>query len=179
MMKNSINIDAFAKRMVDAFRAKEYAKLDLIMKDIFLLEDKLQLLVDLSNRVPGLVLESLYLRGLSYLMNFELNDFRDLYKFSKGNDIAIYEFTRFLISHAEVNKQILRNLCTDFDEIEGIDQFAFYFREGNGISSNTNRMNDLIYRDYGISAESISLFKKKFAKFRTEMVITAEINQNP
>ncbi len=92
-------------------------------------------------------------------MTLELAEFSALYQLSKTKDLAIYELTHILIKHAEVNKSILLNLCADYDEIARIGQFADYLNNDKGLCQNLRKMNALTYRDYGISAELVSLFR--------------------
>ena len=162
-MQAETQLDFFSKAITDAVKRREYPELEFLMRDIFEQENKIVLLAELSDRLTSLVFEALLLCGLPYLLSMQMDEYRQLYQLSRGRGIAIYQISRFLIVHAGVHKQVLQRLCSDYREIQDIDQFRPYLEEAKPLPPNQNMMCELIYRDYKIPAEKIVRFKEKFS----------------
>ncbi|MFZ6760666.1 hypothetical protein ACO0K9_25955 [Undibacterium sp. Ji50W] len=162
-MQTATELEFFARKITDSVKRRAYSELEGIMQSIFLQEHKVVLLADLSDRLASSVFEAFFLCGLPYLLGMQIEEYRKLYELSKGHDIAIYQITRFLIIHGGARKQVLVTLCSNYSEIQSVDQFKYYLEEMGDVRPNQLKFNDLIYRDYQISAENINLFKAKLS----------------
>ncbi|MFZ6723704.1 hypothetical protein ACO0LK_26360 [Undibacterium sp. Ji49W] len=162
-MQATMELNFFAAKITDSVKRKEYSELEVIMQSIFLRENKIVLLAGLSDRLPSVVFGAFFLCGLPYLLEMQIEEYRKLYDLSKEHDIAMYQISRFLIIHGGARKQVLETLCANYSEIHSVEQFKYYLEEMGDMPPNQLKMNDLIYRDYQVSAENISLFKAKFS----------------
>ncbi|MFZ6711684.1 hypothetical protein [Undibacterium sp. TC9W] len=162
-MQTMTELDFFSKTITGVVQRREYSELEVIMRDVLLQENKIILLAALSDRLTSTVFVAFFLCGLPNLLKMPLDEYRHLYQLSKGRDIAIYQITRFLIIHAGARKQVLQSLCSEYSEIQSIDQFKSYLEEVKPLPPNEKKMCELTYRDYKISAENILRLQEKFA----------------
>ncbi|MBI3729037.1 MAG: hypothetical protein HY254_12000 [Burkholderiales bacterium] len=162
-MQATAQLDFFSKTITRVVQSREYSELEVIMRDVFLQENKIVLLAELSDRLTSTVFTAFFLCGLPYLLGMPVDEYRHLYQLSKGRGIAIYQITRFLIIHAGARKQVLQSLCSEYSEIQNVDQFNPYLEEAKPLPPNEKNMCELIYRDYKISAENILRLKEKFS----------------
>lgn len=156
-------LELLAKSISDAVKRKEYSRLEPMMRDIFFRDDAVHALAFLIDRLPGIVLDALFLCGLSYLTRMSDEDYKELYGLLEGRNVAFYQLTRFLIIHGGARGRTLRRLCANFEEIRRIDQFQRYLKEEAELPGNEEKMNRLIYIDYKIDARDVLMFRDRLA----------------
>jgi hypothetical protein len=156
-----MDVELLSKKISSFVKSRSYDELGLVMKGIFQRDDKLQIVVELADRLPSSSLQDLFLSGITHITNLNDSDYKKMFELAAGRDIAIYNITRFLIIHGGARRSVLQRIVHNFDEIQRIQQFHAYLDNTAILESNEKKMNEHLYRTIKISESTILAFREK------------------
>jgi len=159
------DINKISTDIMNIFSNRRFHELNHIMNNIFIRDDKIELIVNLADRLPGKTMDDLLLCGIEYLITLTIKEYVRMFELANERDIAFYRLTRFMRFHGLAPREAFRRLGVDMDKLDDLDHVRFLSFIGESEEMAAERARQMTYRDLNISAEEIVKFRRKLAEF--------------